>query len=136
MVKNGNEGLGYLVSNVSRAIRQADRAVHAARARQHSSRWRPASTAPCNQDLELRVSEDGLTTPLPFPCRQTNGDEWINVDLGVPLQIRPVEWRAWRHANSPQPHYSSIFGIDRSISRQQEQWGRARQTSPAQPVQR
>ena len=67
--------------------------VHAALERQHLSDWRPASTAPCNQDLELRVSEDSATTTLPFPCRHTNGGEWINVDLGVPLQIQPVEWR-------------------------------------------
>jgi hypothetical protein len=96
---------------------------HAALERQHLSDWRPASTAPCNQDLELRVSEDGATTALPFPCRHTNGDEWINVDLGVPLQIQPVEWRAWRRSKSPRPYQASIFGNERSALHRQQQWG-------------
>ena len=90
----------------------------------HLSRWHPASTAPYNQDLELRITEDGATTRMPFPCRHTNEDEWINVDLGVPVQIQPVEWRAWRQSRSPQPHQASIFASDTSASRRLEQWSR------------
>jgi hypothetical protein len=97
--------------------------VHAALERQHLSDWRPASTAPCNQDLELRVNEDGATTTLPFPCRHTNGGEWINVDLGVRLQIQPVEWRAWQRSKSPRPYQTSIFGNERSALHRQQQWG-------------
>lgn len=99
----------HLVSDVARAIQQTDRAVHAALEHHHLSRWHPASTAPYNQDLELRVSEDGTITTMPFPCRRTNKDEWINVDLGVPVQIQPIEWRAWQQSKSPHPHQSSIF---------------------------
>jgi hypothetical protein len=88
------------------------------------SRWHPASTAPYNQDLELRVAEDGATTTMPFPCRHTNEDEWINVDLGVPMQIKPVEWRAWQQSKSPHPHQSSIFAPETSASRRLAQWGR------------
>ena len=88
------------------------------------SRWHPASTAPYNQDLELRVKEDGTTTTMPFPCRHTNEDERINVDLGVPMQIQPVEWRAWQQSKSPHPHQSSIFAPEASASRRLEQWGR------------
>jgi hypothetical protein len=97
--------------------------VHAALERQHSSHWRPASTAPHNQDLELRVSEDGATVTLPFPCRHTNGGEWVNVDLGVRLQIQPVEWRVWRRSKSPRPYQTSIFGSERSALHRQQQWG-------------
>ena len=114
----------YLVSDVARAFHQTDRAVHAALGHHHLSRWHPASTAPYNQDLELRVSEDGTTTTMPFPCRQTNEDEWINVDLGVPLQIQPVEWRAWQQSKSPHPHQSSIFAPETLAARRREQWGR------------
>ena len=88
------------------------------------SRWHPASTAPYNQDLELRVKEDGATTTMPFPCRHTNEDEWINVDLGVPMQIQPVGWRAWQQSKSPHPHQSSIFAPETSAARRLEQWGR------------
>jgi hypothetical protein len=112
----------HLASDVARAFRQTDRAVHAALEHHHLSRWHPASTAPYNQDLELRVTEDGATMTMPFPCRHTNEDEWINVDLGVPLQIQPVEWRAWQQTKSPQPHQSSIFAPDTSATRRLEQW--------------
>lgn len=115
----------HLVSDVARAIQETDRAVHAV-LDHHLSRWHPASTAPYNQDLELRVSEDGTTTTMPFPCRHTNEDEWINVDLGVPLKIHPVEWRAWQQSKSPHPHQSSIFSPRASAARRLKQWGRLR----------
>ncbi len=124
MSKIGIENLGeHLLSDVARAIEKTDRAVHAALERQHLSHWHPAATAPYNQDLELRVVEDGVTTALPFPCRHTNADEWINVDLGVPLHIRPVEWRPWLHGKSPHPYQSSILGAEGSAIHRQEQWG-------------
>lgn len=124
MSKIGIENLGeHLLFEVAGVIKEADRAVHTALERQHLSHWHPASTAPYNQDLELRVIEDGVPSALPFPCRQTNADEWINVDLGVPLQIRPVEWRPWLHRKSPHPYQSSILGPEGSALHRQEQWG-------------
>jgi len=125
------EGLGrHLLSDTTRLIEETDRVVHAALAHHHASQWHPASTAPYNQDLELRIAEDGTTSTLPFPCRHTNEEEWINVDLGVPLQIHPVEWRAWQRAKSPRPHQSSIFAPDSSAVRLQEQWGRGPKREP------
>ena len=124
MRKKGLEKLGeHLVSDVARVIRKTDRAVHAALEHHQQSRWHPVSTAPYNQDLELRVTEDGAITTIPFPCRHTNEDEWINVDLGVPLRIQPVEWRAWQQSKSPRPHQSSIFSPEASAARRLEQWG-------------
>jgi len=106
----------HLVSDVARVIRKTE-TLHAAFELHHLSRWHPASTAPYNQDLELRVAEDGRKTTMPFPCRHTNTDEWINVDLGVPLKIEPLEWRAWHRSKSPQPHQSSIFASGASTAR-------------------
>jgi hypothetical protein len=127
MRKTGLEKFGgHLVSDVVRAFRQTDRAVHTVLEHHQLSRWRPASTAPYNQDLELRVTEDGTIATMPFPCRQTNEDEWINVDLGVPLKIQPVEWRAWQQSKSPHPHQSSIFAPQTSAPRRLKQWGRWR----------
>lgn len=124
MRKKAFEKFGaHLVSDVSRVIRGTDRAVHAALEHHHLSRWHPASTAPYNQDLELRVTEDGAVTTMPFPCRHTNEDEWINVDLGVPLRIQPVEWRAWQQSKPPHPHQSSIFAPGTSAARRLEQRG-------------
>jgi hypothetical protein len=107
----------HLVSDVARVIWKTDETLHAALEQHHLSRWHPASTAPYNQDLELRVAEDGRKTTMPFPCRHTNADEWINVDLGVPLKIEPVEWRAWQRSKSPQPHQSSIYASEASAAR-------------------
>ena len=106
----------HLVSDVARVIRKTE-TLHAALEHHHLSRWHPASTAPYNQDLELRVAEDGRKTTMPFPCRHTNADEWINVDLGVPLKIEPLEWRAWQRSKSPQPHQSSIYAPQASTAR-------------------
>jgi hypothetical protein len=72
------------------------------------SRWHEASTIPFNQDLELRVDDAGKYFKLPFPCRQTNANEWINVDLGTPVRIKPVKWRIWQRDRSPHPHHSVL----------------------------
>ena len=110
MRKSGFEKFAWrLVTDLTRPIHEGDLAVPTAREHYQLSRWRPVSTAPYNHDLELRVSEDGSVATMPFPCRHTNKDEWINVDLGVPLKIQPVEWRAWRPGKSPNAHRWSIF---------------------------
>ena len=71
--------------------------------RRKFSRWHPMSTAPYNRDLELRIDEGGGMT-APFPCRHLNGGEWINVDLGTRMRMRPISWRVWQKSDSPQPH--------------------------------
>lgn len=74
--------------------------------------WHPISTAPCNRDVELRVAEGTAISTLEFPCQQNNAGVWINSDLGTPIKIRPVEWRAWRYGQSlqPQPQPVKIKG--------------------------
>jgi len=111
----------HLLSDAAKIIANADRAVHAVLAHERLSHWHPASTAPYNQDVEIRVHEDNQTCALPFPCRHTNGDEWINVDLGIPLKVQPVEWRVWQKGKSPHPHQSSIFAPRESQARHREQ---------------
>jgi hypothetical protein len=64
----------------------------------HSHHWRPISTAPCNRDVELRVSEGTATSTLEFPCQLTNAGDWINGDLRTPIMVQPVEWRVWQHS--------------------------------------
>jgi hypothetical protein len=64
--------------------------------------WHPISTAPCNRGIELRVRVGKAISTLEFPCRQTNAGDWTNCDFGTPINIQPVEWRAW-HGHSPQP---------------------------------
>jgi hypothetical protein len=63
-----------------------------------SHHWRPISTAPCNRDVELRVSEGTATSTLEFPCQLTNAGHWINGDLQTPIKVQPVEWRVWQHS--------------------------------------
>ncbi len=86
----------HLLADIDKAIGDVDHAVHDFVLHWHWSHWHPISTAPFNRDLELRVLERREVT-LPFPCRHVNGGEWINVDLGTPIQIKPVSWRVWQH---------------------------------------
>ena len=65
----------------------------------HLSHWRQISTAPYNQELELRITENGETITLEFPCLRTNEEAWINVDLGSEIKIQPVGWRIWQGGN-------------------------------------
>lgn len=78
------------------------------------SHWRPISTAPFNQELELRIAEDGSISTLEIPCLQTNEGVWIDVDLGTEIHINPVEWRVWLHGASPRAHHKRIRVSDRS----------------------
>jgi hypothetical protein len=59
-----------------------------------SMRWRPASTAPFNCDIQLYMSGNRGSVTTPFPCRQTRSG-WINSELNVRLDIEPTEWRVW-----------------------------------------
>src|SRR4029077_10797498 len=70
--------------------------------------WHPISTAPCNRGVELRVREGTAISTLEFPCRQTNAGDWINCDFGTPINIQPVEWRAWQHGYAPQPKSAKL----------------------------
>ena len=79
----------------------------------HLSHWHPMSTAPYNQELELRVTDSGQIVTLEFPCLRTNDEAWINVDLGTQIRIEPVEWRAWEHKQSPDAHHARIKPADR-----------------------
>lgn len=81
------------------------------------SHWHALSTAPCNQELELRISEGGKDATLEFPCLQTNTGAWINVDLGSAIIIKPVQWRVWQRQKSPEPHRSQLKLNGRSAIR-------------------
>jgi hypothetical protein len=70
--------------------------------------WHPISTVPCNRGVELRVREGTAISTLEFPCQQTNAGEWINCDFGTPINIQPVEWRAWPHGHAPQPQSPQV----------------------------
>lgn len=95
----------YLPTRLGRAIGDAEHAVDKLALHIHLSHWHPITTAPFNQDLELRVVEADKILTLEFPCRKTNAGEWINTDLGSPVTIQPVEWRVWQHKQSPHPHH-------------------------------
>jgi hypothetical protein len=104
----------HLPSSIEHAVKDADKAAHEFAQHIHLSHWHPISTAPYNQELELRINENGEIATLEFPCLHTNEEAWINVDLGTELKIKPVEWRAWQRKKSPEPHHSKIKPSDRS----------------------
>jgi hypothetical protein len=105
---------GRLPPRLEQAVKNADKAIQDLALQFHLSYWHPISTAPYNQELELRIVQVGEIAPLEFPCLQTNAGQWINVDLGSGINISPVEWRVWQRRKSPQPHYSRIRPSDRS----------------------
>jgi hypothetical protein len=115
MSKDWLENLeSHLPSSIEHAVKDADKAVHDLVEHVHLSHWHPISTAPCNQELELRISGDGNIVTLNFPCLQTNSGAWINVDLGSQIEFQAVEWRVWQRKKSPDPHHSMIKPSDRS----------------------
>ena len=115
MTKNWLESLvSHLPASVENAVKDADKAIHDYKQHVHYAQWHPVSTAPCNQELELRITEDGNVVTLEFPCLQTNAGAWINVDLGAEIKIAPVEWRRWQREKSPEPHHRQIKANDRS----------------------
>jgi hypothetical protein len=89
--------------------------------------WHPISTAPCNRGVELRVREGSAISTLEFPCRQTNAGDWINCDFGTPINIQPVEWRAWQHGHAPQPQSPKPRG---RLARPQRGRRSAKQSTP------
>ena len=94
-----------LVTNIDRGVIGVIHSIQQVLLDRKFSRWRPISTAPYNRDLELRLEKGGGMT-APFPCRHLNGGEWINVDLGTRMRMRPISWRIWRKSDLPQPYHS------------------------------
>ena len=103
-----------LPSDVGNAISDANKAIQEIVLHRHLSHWRAVSTVPYNQELELRIVENGQIVTLEFPCLKTNMDLWINVDLGTEIKIQPIEWRVWYRDKSPESHHSKIRPSDRS----------------------
>jgi len=104
----------YLPRHIDRAVAGGERAFDGFIQRKRLSQWRPISTAPCNQELELRILLDGQISSLEFPCLQSNAGAWLNVDLGSKIDVEPVAWRIWQHDKSPEPHHNKIKPSDRS----------------------
>ena len=96
--------------------------------------WHPISTAPCNRGIELRVREGRAISTLEFPCQQTNAGGWINCDFGTPVNIQPVEWRAW-HGHSPQPQSLKVNTRGR-LALPQRGHRSAKQSTPVKPPDR
>ncbi len=95
-------------SKLSDAIDAVDLGIRRYLLHRHLAHWHPISTAPHNQVLEIRAQDENGLTAIPFPCQQTNADDWINTDLGTRVYMRPMKWRIWQKYKSPQPHRSMI----------------------------
>jgi hypothetical protein len=83
-------------SKLGNAIEAVDLSIRRCLLHRHLSRWRLISTAPHNQDLEVRALDENGLIKLPFPCRRTNAGEWMNTDLGTRVYVQPVRWRIWQ----------------------------------------
>lgn len=59
--------------------------------------WRPISSAPFDQDLELSVIEEDEVHALVFPCRRT-ARGWVNASAKGAVLVQPTHWRPWPDA--------------------------------------
>jgi hypothetical protein len=98
MNKNQKDNTKQTASKLSSAIEALDLSIRKCLLHRHLSHWHPISTAPHNQDLEIRVLDENALIKLPFPCRRTNASDWINTDLGTRVYVQPVRWRIWQKA--------------------------------------
>ena len=98
MNKNRKENTKQIASKLSSAIEAVDLGIRKYLLHRHLAHWHPISTAPHNQDLEIRVLDENALIKLPFPCRRTNASDWINTDLGTRVYVQPVRWRIWQKA--------------------------------------
>jgi hypothetical protein len=88
----------------SNAIDAVDLGIRRYLLHRHLTHWHPITTAPHNQDLEIRALDENGLVAIPFPCQRTNASDWINTDLGKRVYMRPVRWRIWQKAKSLKPH--------------------------------
>ncbi len=93
---------------LSHAINAVDLGIRRYLLHRHLVHWHPISTAPHNQDLEIRALDETGLVAIPFPCKRTNASDWINTDLGTRVHMQPVRWRVWQKAKSPQQHRSMM----------------------------
>jgi hypothetical protein len=88
MSNNGQTIVQFRLPRPGAVIKTAARSIRKCLLRRHL--WHPISTAPHNQDLELRLVDENALVRASFPCRRTNSGGWINADLGTSLQIQPI----------------------------------------------
>ena len=101
-------------SSIEHSVLDVYKAVHGFSQDIKLSHWYPISTAPYNQEFELRINDNGEIATLEFPCLHTNEEAWINIDLGTEIKVQPVEWRVWQGEKSPVSHRSKIKASHRS----------------------
>ena len=56
--------------------------------------WRPVTTAPADDDLELSIYDNDEYHALVFPCRR-DGSGWRDVRANRPVPLIPTHWRRW-----------------------------------------
>ena len=61
--------------------------------------WQSISTAPVEEELEVRLEDPFGRYVLLFPCKLVPGRGWINSRLETPLRAEPVDWRYWDEAS-------------------------------------
>ena len=61
--------------------------------------WQPISTAPVEEELEVRLADPFGRYVLLFPCKLVPGRGWINSWVETPLRAEPIDWRYWDEAS-------------------------------------
>lgn len=56
--------------------------------------WKPITTAPFEDELELAVIDRDGEHCLVFPCRR-HFDGWSHAITGGRIEVRPTHWRPW-----------------------------------------
>ena len=97
-----------MTSKLSNAIDAVDLGIRRYLLHRHLAHWHPISTAPHNQDLEIRALDENGLVAIPFPCQRTNASDWINADLGTRVYMQPARWRVRQKTKSLPPHRSMM----------------------------
>jgi hypothetical protein len=67
----------------SNAIDAVDLGIRRYLLHRHLAPWHPITTAPHNQDLEIRALDENGLVAIPFPYQRTDASDRINTDLGT-----------------------------------------------------
>lgn len=68
--------------------RRANAAMTAGEPVNPEDRWRPLTSAPVEQDVEVTIGPGAIVL-----ARKNAAGQWCNRATGRPLKVRPLKWR-------------------------------------------
>jgi hypothetical protein len=91
--------------------------AEAAVQKENAKMWKPAETAPFDEDITVLVS-DGCKSPyvLLKPCRRTTAG-WVVSGRKTPLAVVPLKWMPLQRAPTRASHRRAVNALERLARR-------------------